>query len=86
VKEQFDSLTAIRCVTVTAWLFSSQGSDMLAASWIASFVRFIHSLEILADSLVYAGALVWLLSGQRAEQHDRSTRLSSFSPITGHRR
>jgi hypothetical protein len=28
-------------------------------------VRLIHSLEILADSLVYAGALVWLLTNHR---------------------
>jgi len=37
--------------------------NLLAANWIPGWVRAIHLAEILADSLVYAGALVWLLSG-----------------------
>ncbi|RIK37377.1 MAG: hypothetical protein DCC55_24425 [Chloroflexi bacterium] len=45
---------------------------MLAGSWIAPSVRLIHSLEILADSFVYAGAIVWLLAG--------ATRSSSTPP------
>lgn len=36
--------------------------NLLAANWIPGWVRAIHLAEILADSLVYAGALVWLLS------------------------
>lgn len=59
---------------------------MLAASWIAPSVRMVHSLEILADSLVYAGALVWLLSGRRAEQHNRLSIMGSGGPLIGHRR
>ena len=35
---------------------------MLAGTWIAPHIRLAHSLEILADSLVYAGALVLLLT------------------------
>lgn len=38
---------------------------MLAATWIPASIRVVHSLEILADSFVYAAALVWLLTGQR---------------------
>lgn len=35
---------------------------MLAGSWIAPHIRIVHSLEILADSIVYAWALVWILT------------------------
>lgn len=41
---------------------------MLAAAWIAPEVRFVHSLEILADSFVYAGVLAWLLARRPAVQ------------------
>lgn len=37
---------------------------LLAGNWIAPSVRLIHTLEILADSFVYAGVIVWLLAGQ----------------------
>lgn len=50
---------------------------MLAASWIAPQVRLIHSLEILADSLVYAGALVWILA-----KHDREWKHRSLIHVT----
>ena len=42
---------------------------MLIAGWIAPNIRLIHSLEILADSLVYAGALAWLLFNRHTPQH-----------------
>lgn len=45
--------------------------NLLAAHWIPTWVRAIHLLEILADSLVYAGALVWLLP--RGEKSQQST-------------
>ena len=35
---------------------------MLAGIWLPGWMRLIHTLEILADSLVYAGALTWLLA------------------------
>ena len=35
---------------------------MLAGNWLPVPVRIIHSIEILADSFVYAGLLVWLLA------------------------
>lgn len=35
---------------------------MLAATWLPPQMRFIHSLEILADSFVHAALLVWLLA------------------------
>ncbi|MCB0110725.1 MAG: hypothetical protein KDE53_32625, partial [Caldilineaceae bacterium] len=35
---------------------------MLAATWLPPQMRFIHSLEILADSFAHAGVLVWLLA------------------------
>ena len=35
---------------------------MLAGTWLPGWMRVIHSLEILADSFVHAGALVWLLA------------------------
>ena len=40
---------------------------MLAATWMSPSLRFAHSLEILADSLVYVAALVWLLSAPRPQ-------------------
>lgn len=36
--------------------------NLLAANWIPVWVRALHLSEILADSLVYAGALVWLFA------------------------
>jgi len=36
---------------------------MLISYWLPLFVRIPHSLEILADSFVYTGALTWLLLG-----------------------
>lgn len=35
---------------------------MLAGNWLPVPMRVIHSLEILADSVVHAGVLVWLLA------------------------
>ncbi|MCB0127083.1 MAG: hypothetical protein KDE58_32705, partial [Caldilineaceae bacterium] len=35
---------------------------MLAGTWLPPSMRFIHSLEILADSFAHAGVLVWLLA------------------------
>jgi hypothetical protein len=35
---------------------------MLAGTWLPPALRFIHSLEILADSFVHAAVLVWLLA------------------------
>lgn len=35
---------------------------MLAGNWLPVSLRVIHSLEILADSFVHAGVLVWLLA------------------------
>jgi hypothetical protein len=37
------------------------GAPMVVAYWYPSTIRIVHSLEILADSLVHAGALVLLL-------------------------
>jgi len=37
---------------------------MLISYWLPLFVRIPHSLEILADSFVYTGALTWLLLGR----------------------
>jgi hypothetical protein len=42
--------------------------NLLAAHWIPPWVRAIHLVEILADSFVYAGALVWLLTHSRTSQ------------------
>ncbi|MGA9191914.1 MAG: hypothetical protein WBZ24_09295 [Anaerolineales bacterium] len=41
---------------------------MLVATWLPVYVRFPHTLEILADEFVYAGALVWLLVPRRPVQ------------------
>lgn len=41
---------------------------MLAGTWLPPSMRVIHSLEILADSFVHAGALVWLLAKARVPQ------------------
>ena len=49
---------------------------MLAATWMVPQMRVIHSLEILADSLVYAGALVWLLMKPRVERQQPPRSLS----------
>jgi hypothetical protein len=45
--------------------------QLLAATWIAPQIRFIHTLGILADSFVYAGALVWLCMPSKTSQSDR---------------
>lgn len=53
---------------------------MLMANWLPPAMRIIHALEILADSLVYAGALIWLLSGS-AKPHIQSAPAGSFDPV-----
>lgn len=35
---------------------------MLAGTWLSPSMRIIHSLDILADSLVHTGILAWLLA------------------------
>jgi len=40
---------------------------MLAGNWLPLSMRIIHSLEILADSFVHAGVLVWLLASETAQ-------------------
>jgi hypothetical protein len=40
---------------------------MLYATWLPLYVRIPHTLEILADEFVYAGALVWLLGKRQPE-------------------
>ncbi len=35
---------------------------LLIAAWLPVYVRFPHTLEILADEFIYAAALVWLLA------------------------
>lgn len=50
--------------------------NLLAANWIPVTVRVLHLTEILADSLVHAGALVWLLA--------RPTGQPLSSPVLGH--
>lgn len=45
---------------------------MLAGTWLPPSMRVIHSLEILADSFVHAGALVWLLAKARVPQTQAS--------------
>jgi hypothetical protein len=40
---------------------------MLIATWLPIYVRFPHTLEILADEFVYAGALTLLLHSRRKE-------------------
>lgn len=40
---------------------------MLAGNWLPPAMRLIHSLEILADSMVHAGVLVWLLGRPTAQ-------------------
>lgn len=42
---------------------------MLASTWMPLSVRVPHTLEILADSFVYAGVLVLLLAPRRAPRH-----------------
>lgn len=37
------------------------GMGMLEAYWLPAILRVVHSLEIFADEMVYAAALVWLL-------------------------
>jgi hypothetical protein len=49
--------------------------NLLLATWIAPQVRIVHSIEIMADSLVYAGALTLLLGA--AEPVTRS-----ISPVS----
>lgn len=39
---------------------------MLAGNWLPLSIRAVHSLEILADSLVHAAALSWLLGSGKA--------------------
>jgi hypothetical protein len=41
---------------------------MLIATWLPVYVRFPHTLEILADEFLYAGALVWLLVPRSASE------------------
>lgn len=41
---------------------------MLAGTWLPGWMRVIHSLEILADSFVHAGVLVWLLAKEPVPQ------------------
>ncbi|MEZ4726954.1 MAG: hypothetical protein R3E79_07455 [Caldilineaceae bacterium] len=45
---------------------------MLVGNWLPPSMRLIHSLEILADSFVHAGVLVWLL-GRPTRQSMRAT-------------
>lgn len=40
---------------------------MLAATWMSPWLRTAHSLEILADSLVYVALLAWLLQSPRRQ-------------------
>ncbi len=40
---------------------------LLAGNWLPPTMRLIHSLEILADSFVHAGVLVWLLGRSTAQ-------------------
>lgn len=44
------------------------GVAMLQAHWFPPIIRTIHSLEIFADEMVYAGALVLLLTKSKTEQ------------------
>ena len=41
---------------------------MLAGTWLPGWMRVIHALEILADSFVHAGVLVWLLAKEPVPQ------------------
>jgi hypothetical protein len=51
------------CVTLGLVLFMLVGGvNLLQAYWFPPILRVVHSLEILADELVYAGALVTLLA------------------------
>jgi hypothetical protein len=51
------------CVTLGLVLFMLVGGvNLLQAYWFPPILRVVHSLEILADELVYAGALVMLLA------------------------
>jgi hypothetical protein len=70
-------LVAWRGTTCSLWLslgfalFVCVGLlNLLAANWIPVWVRAIHLLEILADSFIYAGALVWLL-GKSGESQQK---------------
>lgn len=47
--------------------------NLLAANWISVEVRALHLTEILADSLVHAGALVWLLARPSGQQRTSPT-------------
>jgi hypothetical protein len=38
------------------------GLNMLQAYWMPANLRLIHSLEILADELVYTSVLIWLFA------------------------
>ncbi|MCL4861385.1 MAG: hypothetical protein KJZ93_18350 [Caldilineaceae bacterium] len=55
---------------------------MLAGNWIAPSVRLIHTLEILADSFVYAGVIVWLLAGM-TQPAVRSTKMENIAVAAG---
>lgn len=46
---------------------------MLAGNWLPVPLRVVHSLEILADSFVHAGVLVWLLTPPTAQSVAPST-------------
>lgn len=46
---------------------------MLISTWLPLYVRFPHTLEILADEFVYAGALVLLLGQGRTVTHETPT-------------
>lgn len=54
---------------------------MLIGSWLPLSVRIPHSIEILADSFVYAGALTWLLAGRvpSFENNHRTTQSHELS-------
>ncbi|MCE7986975.1 MAG: hypothetical protein DYG89_37855 [Caldilinea sp. CFX5] len=41
--------------------------NLLAANWIPTWLRALHLLEILADSYLYAGALIWLVGRPAAQ-------------------
>lgn len=58
---------------------------MLSSNWIAPHVRVIHSLEILADSLGYAGALAWLLFGVPTKRQSSSETVKSFTTLSQYR-
>jgi hypothetical protein len=47
------------------------GVNLLQAYWLPSMLRVVHSLEILVDELVYAGALVMLLARNAPQPFQR---------------